>query len=177
MFTKLVYVLMLIFAIGAGLAATSVLTRREGLPLLKTQAERRSVPDVPLTDTTGRHFTLSEYRGTIVLINFWTTWCKSCEGERSVLAALQDSYRNAGFAVVGIALDHAGVRAVPQLLQSKTVNYRVAYGDDQLAESFGGVSALPTSIFVDRSGKLAAVVEGAGSKRLYESLIRQLLQR
>src|SRR5579863_4600114 len=137
--------------------------------------DRRSAPDFALTDATGASIQLSGYKGKVVLLNFWATWCGPCKVEIPWFVEFEKTYGNRGFAVLGVSLDEDGWTAVKPYIEQKKVNYRVVVDNGATAKKFGGVEALPTTLLIDRDGKIAAEHVGLTSKSTYEDQIEQLL--
>jgi cytochrome c biogenesis protein CcmG/thiol:disulfide interchange protein DsbE len=137
--------------------------------------DRKSAPDFALTDATGSSVRLSSYKGKVVLLNFWATWCGPCKIEIPWFVDFEKTYNGRGFAVLGVSLDDDGWAAVRPYIEQKKVNYRVVVDDGATAKKFGGVEALPTTLLIDRDGKIAAEHVGLTSKSTYEDQIEQLL--
>jgi len=143
---------------------------------LKTDGSRKPAPEFALKDIDGRTVNLSDYKGKVVLLNFWATWCGPCKIEIPWLIDFEQKYKDRGFAVIGVAMDDDGWQAVkPYLAQSK-INYRVILGDDSVSTLYGGVESLPTTFILDQDGKIASTHIGLVSKSDYENEIVQLLK-
>jgi len=136
-------------------------------PAMKAENKRIAAPDFLLTDATGASFRLSDYRGKVVLLNFWASWCDPCKTEIPWFVELQRTRASQGFAVIGVSLDKDGWKTVRPLLESGKVNYRVAIGDDALAQKYGGIDSLPETLLIDREGRIAAKHVGIASKIQY----------
>jgi thiol-disulfide isomerase/thioredoxin len=142
---------------------------------VKNAKDRNPAPGFTLKDPRGRDLTLSDYKGKVVLLNFWATWCGPCKIEIPWFIEFEKSYNTRGFAVVGISMDEDGWNAVKPYVEQKQMNYRVAIGDDGLAQKYGGIDSLPTTFLIDRAGRVAAVHMGLVSKNVYEREIQELL--
>jgi peroxiredoxin len=142
---------------------------------LKPVSERKPAPDFELKDSMGRTFKLSDYKGKIVLLNFWATWCGPCKIEIPWFMEFEKQHKDKGFAVLGISMDEEGWEVVKPFLDSVKVNYRVAIGSDSVAALYGGVDSLPTSFILDQKGRIASVHVGLVSKSAYQNEIEQLL--
>ena len=142
---------------------------------VKAEKDRNNAPGFTLKDATGRTVQLSDYKGKIVLLNFWATWCGPCKIEIPWFIDFEQRYKDRGFAVLGVSMDEDGWEAVKPYIESKKVNYRVVIGTDEVAELYGGVSSLPTSFLIDRQGKIASTHVGLVSKSVYQNDIEQLL--
>lgn len=144
---------------------------------VKPDGDRRAAPEFSLKDVDGRAVTLAEYKGKVVLLNFWATWCGPCKIEIPWFADFEQKYKDRGFAVLGVAMDEEGWEVVKPYLTESKVNYRVVLGNDSIATLYGGVEALPTTFVLDRDGKIASTHVGLVSKSDYENEIMQLLER
>lgn len=137
--------------------------------------KRMKVPDFTLNDSSGKPVSLSELRGDVVLLNFWATWCAPCRVEIPIFIGFQQAYRNRNFVVLGVALDEDGWNAVRPYADAKKINYPLVVGDDRISELFGGLKAVPTTLIIDRLGRVAAVHVGLCKKDEYEADIKAVL--
>ena len=142
---------------------------------LKPAAERNPAPDFELKDMSGKPARLSDYRGQVVLLNFWATWCGPCKLEIPWFVEFEQKHKDRGFAVLGVSMDEDGWEVVKPYLDRARVNYRILMGDNEVATLYGGVDSLPTTFLIDREGRIAAVHIGLVSKNAYESDIKTLL--
>ena len=138
--------------------------------------DRRLAPDFVLDDASGKPVKLSDFRGNVVLLNFWATWCAPCSLEIPWFIELQNTYRASGFATLGVSLDEDGWGAVRPYIEKRKVNYRVMVGNDDVAQLYGAAS-LPTTIIIDKSGRIAATHVGLCGKSEYEADIRAVLNQ
>jgi cytochrome c biogenesis protein CcmG/thiol:disulfide interchange protein DsbE len=137
----------------------------------------QTAPDFARNDAAGAGFRLSDYKGKVVLLNFWATWCAPCKAEIPWFEEFQQTYSNRGLAVIGISMDEDGWKAVRPYMESARINYRVAIGDQALAEKYGGIDSLPESLLIDRDGRITARHIGIVSKSDYRSEIVRLLRK
>ncbi|HYI97292.1 MAG TPA: TlpA disulfide reductase family protein [Bryobacteraceae bacterium] len=161
-----------------GLLLTGCQKQQQAAPETKVKPDsaRNAAPEFALKDADGKTVTLAEYKGKVVLLNFWATWCGPCKIEIPWFADFEQKYKDRGFAVLGVAMDEEGWEVIkPYLAQSK-VNYRVILGNDTVAGLYGGVESLPTTFVLDRNGKIASTHVGLVSKSDYENEIMQLLE-
>jgi cytochrome c biogenesis protein CcmG/thiol:disulfide interchange protein DsbE len=142
---------------------------------LLPEAKRQPAPYFTLKDSNAQNVRLSAYKGKVVLVNFWETWCAPCRIEIPWFIEFERQYKDRGFAVLGIALDADGWSVVRPYMQEKRINYRIVLGNDKIAQLYGGVEALPTTVVVDRKGRIAATHVGLIGKKEYQSQIEQLL--
>ena len=162
-------------ALGSYLESCST-TRTVKAAAVKPNKERKPAPQFSLKDADGRLVRLSDYRGKVVLLDFWATWCGPCRIEIPWFMELQRKNKDRGFEVLGVAMDDEGWEAVKPFLQELSVNYRIVMGNDATAQAYGGVDALPTTFLIDREGKIAAIHVGLASKRDFEDGVQELLQ-
>jgi cytochrome c biogenesis protein CcmG/thiol:disulfide interchange protein DsbE len=142
----------------------------------KLKTDRKAAPEFALKDVDGRSVSLADYKGKVVLLNFWATWCGPCKIEIPWFVEFEQKYKDRGFAVVGVAMDEEGWEVVKPYLEQAKINYRVVIGNDTIAGLYGGVDSLPTSFVLDQEGKIAATHVGLVSKSEYENDISQLLE-
>ena len=147
-------------------------------PAVKIQAKASKdhplAPDFSLTDISGKKFNLSDYKGKVVILDFWATWCGPCLVEIPGFISLQKRYANEGLAVVGISMD-SGQEQVVDFYRQYNMNYRVAVGDARLEELYGGIIGLPTTFVIGRDGRVYAKHEGAMDVSVFEEEVKQLL--
>ncbi len=169
----------------AALAATALLLSNCGQyssrvasngPVVKEQKDRKRAPDFTLKDADGRAVRLSDYRGKVVLLDFWATWCGPCKIEIPWFIDLQRRNKDRGFEVLGVAMDDDGWESVKPFLAEHGVNYRIVLGNDQTAQTYGGVDALPTSFLIDQAGYIAAVHVGLAPKKDFIDGVEALLR-
>ena len=143
---------------------------------VKPDGQRHDAPDFALKDAEGKTVHLSEYRGKVVLLDFWATWCDPCRLEIPWFIDLQRKNKDKGFEVLGVSMDEEGWQVVKPFMKDIGMNYRVLIGDDQTTEMYGGVDALPTTFLIDRQGKIAAVHVGLASRKDFQDDVEQLLR-
>jgi peroxiredoxin len=141
---------------------------------LKT-TERQTAPDFTLSDATGQPIKLSDFRGKVVVLNFWATWCVPCRVEVPLLNGFQQTYGNRNVAVLGISLDEDGWTSVKPYMEEKSMSYRVMIGTNDVALAYGGLQTIPTTLVIDRFGRIAATHLGLCRKDEYEADIQAVL--
>ena len=142
-----------------------------------SQALTGRAPDFTLKDAGGADLRLSAYKGKVVLLNFWATWCPPCKAEIPWFAEFERIYKDQGFAVIGVSMDEGSWAAVKPYVAAAKINYRIAIGDERLAQTYGGLESLPETLLIDRDGRIAARHVGLVSKSDYESEIVRLLKK
>ena len=143
---------------------------------VKPDKERKPAPEFALKDADGKTVHLEDYKGKVVLLDFFATWCGPCKIEIPWFMELERKNKDKGFSVLGVSMDDEGWEVVKPFLADLGVNYRVVIGNDATAQVYGGVDALPTTFLIDRNGRIAAVHVGLASKKVFEDGIQQLLQ-
>lgn len=131
-------------------------------------------PDFTLTDINGAKLSLSDYKGKVVLLDFWASWCGPCRIEIPWFVQMQDKYRDQGFAVLGVAMQDTP-DSVGSFYQHFHLNYPVALGNAQLAALYGGIYGLPTSFVIGRDGRIYAEHSGTTGAGIFQREIEQLL--
>jgi peroxiredoxin len=134
-------------------------------------------PGFTLRDASGAPVSLADYRGKVVVLNFWATWCHGCRTEIPWLMEFAGEYRAKGLAVIGVSMDEDGWKVVKPFLREKRLNYPVVLGTGEVARRYGGVDAMPLTYLIDRRGRIAATHLGVFDKDQLEGEIRRLLGR
>ena len=130
--------------------------------------------DFELPDVYGRTVRLSDYRGKVVLLNFWATWCGYCIEEMPWFMEFAEAFRGRGFAVIGVALDEEGLDVVKPFVEEMGVSYPVVIGDWKLAFEYNAL-ALPTTWLIDREGATAGFHKGMVNREGMRAEIEALL--
>lgn len=137
--------------------------------------QRPPAPDFNLKDVHGEDVKLSDFKGKVVLLNFWATWCGPCKIEMPWFVEFQREYKDRGFSVIAVSMDEEGWDVVRPFTEDLKLNFPVVIGGDKIADEFGGVAALPTTFIIDKQGRIAATHQGLVSKGDYEDEIESLL--
>lgn len=134
-------------------------------------------PAFAITSIGGKQVSLADYKGNALLVNFWATWCGNCKVEMPWLAELREKYAGQGFEVLGVVTDNAPVEKISALVQKFGVHYPILICNHATAQAFGGLPDLPESFFIDRHGKIVAIMDGADSEREIEVNILKTLHQ
>lgn len=161
----------------AGVVLLLIACTQPDPPFVKAEKDRQTAPGFSLQDSAGATFKLADYRGKVVLLNFWATWCGPCQEEIPWFIDFEREFKSRDFEVLGISLDERGWDAVKPYIVRKKVNYRVAIGDAALAQLYGNVEGLPTTFVIDRQGRIARIHVGEAARDTYRAEILQLLGR
>ncbi|MDP9053950.1 MAG: TlpA family protein disulfide reductase [Acidobacteriota bacterium] len=163
-----------IVAVVLGLVACS--PQRPARQVLRDDSKRKHAPDFALMDANGKLVHLADYRGKVVLLDFWATWCGPCQEEIPWFTEFQRKYKDRGFEVLGVSMDDNGWKAINPFVAKKKINYRVVLGDDKTGDQYGGIEALPTTFVIDRGGRIASVHVGLANRKDFEDAIEKLLE-
>lgn len=132
-------------------------------------------PDFSLATTDGKTLKLSSYRGKVVIVDFWATWCPPCLKGIPDLIELKKKYGKKGFEVIGVSVDTESKDKVVPFIKEKGINYPVVYGDMNVYQQYGGIRSIPTTVVIDKNGKIIASYEGLMPIDTYETYIKKLL--
>ena len=138
-------------------------------------AEGRKAPAWELSDTDGKPVKSSDFAGKVVILDFWATWCPPCKAEIPGFVELQEKYGDKGLVIVGVSLDEQGPAVVKPFMQQFRVNYPIVMGDEKIAQDFGGVTAIPTTFIIDKTGNIVKKHVGFTPKENFEKEITPLL--
>lgn len=143
---------------------------------LQVQAEE-TAPDFTLKSTTGDNVRLAEQRGTVVMLNFWASWCAPCRKEMPLLDDLFQRYQDAGFVLYGVNVE-SDTAAADKLLEDIPVSFPVLYDPTSKVSKLYDVDAMPTTILIDRDGKIRYVNRGyrSGDEEKYRTQIKELIR-
>lgn len=133
------------------------------------------LPDYEFDTLKGESVKLSDYRGKILMVNFWATWCGPCRKEIPELVKLKEKYGDQGFEIVGVALDDEGFEVVKPFLQQFDINYTIVADDYSYGNELGGIYMVPTTYLVNKDGKIAFRKIGEITVENIEPKIAELL--
>ena len=135
---------------------------------------RKPAPAFSLNDANGSAIQLSDYKGKVVLLNFWATWCHGCKAEIPWYIEFQKNYGRSGLTVVGASMDDDGWKVVKPFVETTKVNYPIVLATDELAKQYG-LGAMPLSVLIDRKGRIAESHSGVVDRGAWETEIQKLL--
>lgn len=137
--------------------------------------QHRPAPDFTLPLIDGGQLRLSSYRGKVVLLDFWATWCVPCREEIPHFVELQQKYGGQGLQIIGVSMDDSP-NPVHTFYQQFHMNYPVVMGTPDVGGAYGGVLGLPIAFLIDREGRVYAKHIGATDAAVFEKDITALLQ-
>ncbi len=153
------------------------MSHTQGVAPKASQLIGAAAPDFQLQGIDGTNLRLSNLRGKAVLLNFWATYCAPCKLEMPWFVELQKEYGPQGLQVVGVAMDDASTEDIASFAKSLGINYPILLGKESVGASYGGVDVLPTTYFLDRSGKVVAREFGLQSRSVFIDHIKQALRQ
>jgi peroxiredoxin len=160
----------------AFVAVVSLHLRRRNVLRAKSSGTQPHLlaPDFTLPKLDGQDLRLSSYRGKVVLLDFWATWCDPCREETPHFVELQQAYGDRGLQIIGVSMDDSPEPVRP-FYQQFHMNYPVVMGTAKTGESYGGVLGLPIAFLIDRDGIIYAKHIGATDAAVFEEEIKRLL--
>ena len=165
----------------------SILSNTNGELLADTKSDKKQensendssklyeAPHFTLLNLEGDKVNLSDYRGKVVFINFWATWCGPCRHEVPAFIELQKEYGEDKLAILGISLDQGDLSVVPAFAAEYGINYEVLYATPEVVGMYGGIRSIPTTFIVDRDGNLRDGRVGFPGKDYFVNVINSLL--
>jgi len=141
-----------------------------GLPVIA------AAPVWTLKDLNGAPVKSDQFKGKVVVIDFWATWCPPCRAEIPGYVELMKKYGKDGLVIIGVSMDEAGPGVVKTFSDKFAVNYPMVMGDEKMLAAFGGIEALPTTFLIDRNGQIRDRKVGAEATASYEKKIAALMK-
>jgi peroxiredoxin len=114
----------------------------------------QSAPSFSLQTLEGKTLTLEDYKGKVLLLNIWDTWCPPCIMEIPHFIEIYDEYEKEGFEILGVAVARDGRDAVEKFVKDHKINYPIAYATQELFNTYGPISGIPTSFLIDKKGRI-----------------------
>ena len=140
------------------------------------EAKAQAAPQFALKDLKGRVARLADYKGKVLLINFWATWCAPCRAEMPDLARLQKEYETRGLQIIGITHPPFKGQSVRRMAKRLKVNYPILLGTPRVSAEYGVSDVLPVTFVVDRDGKIRARILGILEADEFDRSVKPLLE-
>ena len=159
-----------IFSKGTGLSSGV----NPGQTLAGDVQPAKDAPDFTLSDIDGKRISLSDFKGKVILIDFWATWCPFCRASLPILTSLYSDYKDKEFEIIGIALEYDGGKRLRRFVEEKKIPYTILIGNEELAKEYSAYG-VPTRFLINREGKIVKKFVGYEDKEIFESAIKQIL--
>ena len=138
---------------------------------------KQPAPDFTLKNNSGKNIKLSELRGQVVLLNFWATWCGPCRQEMPLLGKIHEKYKGIGFTVLAVNVEEDSKPAI-SMINKTNIKLPVLFDNENKVSKLYKVSAMPTTVIIDRDGNMRYLHEGykPGDEEKYKEWVKKLLQ-
>jgi thiol-disulfide isomerase/thioredoxin len=133
-------------------------------------------PKLELNDVEGRALRLGDYKGKVVLLNFWATWCAPCRAEMPDLVKWQREYKSKGLQVIGVTYPPTELTEAREFIKSIEVNYPVALGEERTKALFDKGETLPITVVIDKKGMIREIIQGIIFPEEFEQKVKPLLR-
>lgn len=175
--TKMFLVLLITFSVNSFCVDKNTSDTKPGdAETAVVKLDENKAPDFALKSFDGKIVKLSDYKGKVVIIDFWATWCPPCRKGIPDLISIQNDYKN-DVVIIGISLDgEKTLKDVPGFVKSYGINYPIVYGDDKVVAAYGGIEGIPTAFVVDKKGNVVDKHVGLVPKDTYVNKIKELLK-
>lgn len=140
-----------------------------------TPSDFKPAPDFELPDVNGKKVRLSDFKGKVIILDFWATWCPPCRAEIPGFIELYNKYKDKGVVIIGISLDEGGVKDVLPFMKEFGINYHILIGNYKVTQDYGGIRGIPTTFVIDKKGNIRAKYVGYRPKEVFERDIIMLL--
>jgi peroxiredoxin len=171
----IIFLLLVMWASGCG-----VETEREEIgeleEVVSIEKEWGDAPDFTLPDLEGNRLTLSDFKGKVIILNFWATWCPPCREEIPDFVELYEEYKDDGLVIIGVNLDRGDSRAVKKFSKNYKINYPIVTGNVSVTQDYGGIRGIPTTFIIDRKGNIKEKYLGYQPKATFQEAVERLLE-
>ncbi len=142
---------------------------------VSTFSDFKPAPNFELPDVNGKRVRLSDFKGKVIILDFWATWCPPCRAEIPGFIELYNKYKDKGVEIIGISLDEGGVKDVLPFMKEFGVNYHILIGNYKVTQDYGGIRGIPTTFVIDKKGYIRAKYVGYRPKEVFKRDIIMLL--
>jgi thiol-disulfide isomerase/thioredoxin len=141
----------------------------------KTKTSPNPAPNFSLVSLDGKKYALKDFKGKVLLLDFWATWCGPCRMEVPHLKELHTQYKDKGLRIVGVALDQQGETTVRPFVEKNEIPFLSLLGTNEIVQAYGNIRAIPTTFLIDKKGNIQKVYRGYTEKAVFEEDIKKLL--
>ena len=134
-------------------------------------------PDFTLQSVEGKNVTLSSFKGKVIILNFWATWCPPCRMELPDFVELFSAYKDKGLIIIGVSLDEGGAATVKKFMKKQPLNYPILIGNQAVTTSYGGLRGIPTTFILDKDGNIKNKIVGARDRAFFENEIKEYIPK
>jgi thiol-disulfide isomerase/thioredoxin len=160
--------------VAAGGTAQAAAPAETGPPVIRFVEHPEAAPAFQARDLSGKMVSTADWKGKVVLLNFWATWCPPCRAEIPELIRLQEQYKDR-LQIIGVSEDEDPPAKVEQFAERVGINYPVVMATPEIEKAYGGIVALPTSFVIDSQGRVETKHQGLYSQKVYNREVRALL--
>jgi len=132
-------------------------------------------PDFTLKNQHGEKISLSDYRGKVVILNFWATWCPPCKAEVPGFVKMYNEHKDDGLVILGVSLDRDGWQSVAPFIRNHQVSYPVVIGNRDVVDAYGNIQSIPTTFVLDKQGKVQRKYVGLRDEKVFENDFQTLI--
>jgi cytochrome c biogenesis protein CcmG, thiol:disulfide interchange protein DsbE len=134
----------------------------------------KKAPDFTFKNLDGKEISLSDYKGKVIMVNFWATWCGPCIHEMPDLEKLYQTYKKDGLQIIGLTVS-SKAKQIPIKIKKTGVTYPILLNAESAVASYGGFGSIPHTFIINRAGEIVKVIEGGRSYKDFEAIIKKLL--
>jgi len=142
----------------------------------KGSKEGGGAPDFVLTSLDGKEVRLSQFKGKVVILDFWATWCPPCKLELPHFIELHQEFQDDGLVIIGVSLDRTGIREVATFVKEWKIPYVVVMGTGEVVKNYGGIRGIPTTFVIGKDGKIYRKYVGYRKKEVFQNDVTRLLK-
>jgi len=176
------FLLVTALVLAAGVQTGCTKQKEKAVPAAVTPAKAaassdlRTAPAFELEGTDGKTIKLADYKGKVVIVDFWDTWCPPCRMEIPHFIELQNEYKARGFEMLGVVLGREGKEKVLDFIKSNKINYANGYANEAFLNAYGPIDGIPTTFVIDQQGRIYKSYTGYRDKAVFENDIKALLK-